>query len=483
MTTHSVDNRRRSVSGASALISRRFTRNINVPPDTSKSEMITKRAASVAKAHVRIVPSIDDPSRCIIFDIVDRELEVGAVIKIGRYSDRHANTPNCMSFKSKVVSRCHCEIFVDGNDGKIYLRDTKSSSGTFLNHIRLSPAGSESRPTEICDGDIVQLGVDFQGGKEEVYRSVKMKFELNRNSNSRPLSYNLNAFQNIRTLTQQSKDECSSSHLDECCICLYAMSPFQALFISPCSHTYHFKCIRPLLQSYPGFQCPICRQYSDLEANVATEEEEELQEQGRALSSACLSSGHTSSMPSHDSLPRVETVTRMTESEESEETSQPLTNRDIMVPSSSSDQADTHPSHVVTSTPLTEPLNRSSTTTHEQMEATHDENVIVPVTPRERNGRSINREKRSSQFMEKIKMVFFEKRKSQQDQPRSRPKKHQRRPLSYPNQIIIDQQEIPPLPSLPSTSSHTQHAPLSQTLSRQSTTNAERLNMMMIVES
>ncbi|KAI8335636.1 SMAD/FHA domain-containing protein [Choanephora cucurbitarum] len=285
MTAHPTDIKQRSVSSTSALIMK-------------KSNTLNMPSTSNPKVHVRIVPSIDDPSRCIIFDIVDRELEAGAVIKIGRYSDRHANTLNCMSFKSKVVSRCHCEIFIQ-EDGKIYLRDTKSSSGTFLNHVRLSPAGSESKPTEIHDGDIVQLGVDFQGGREEVYRSVKMKFELNRNSNNRPLSYNLNAFQNIRTFTQPKEEE--QCHLDECCICLYAMSPAQALFISPCSHTYHFKCIRPLLQSYPGFQCPICRQYSDLEANVATEEEKE--EEVKTPSS-------------DDSLPRVETVTRITEHEE-----------------------------------------------------------------------------------------------------------------------------------------------------------------------
>lgn len=186
---------------------------------------------------------------------------------------------------------------------------------------------------ELHDGDLVQLGVDFQGGREEMYRSVKMRFELNRSSRQRPLSFNLNAFQNLRNLTQaaaptpplpsqhQHQEESanlrntiidtptnnlinstpasdgiplekltdiqtsndttittttSNCHddVDECCICLYALAPFQALFVSPCSHTYHFKCIRPLLQSYPGFQCPICRTYSDLEASVATEADE-----------------------------------------------------------------------------------------------------------------------------------------------------------------------------------------------------------------
>jgi hypothetical protein len=48
---------------------------------------------------------------------VDRELEVGSVIKMGRYSERFTVT-DCMSFKSKVVSRCHCEVWTE-SDGKV----------------------------------------------------------------------------------------------------------------------------------------------------------------------------------------------------------------------------------------------------------------------------------------------------------------------------------------------------------------------------
>lgn len=44
---------------------------------------------------------------------------------------------------------------------------------------------------------------------------------------------------------------------------------YQALFIAPCSHIFHFKCIRPLLvQHHPGFSCPLCRTFADLEADV-----------------------------------------------------------------------------------------------------------------------------------------------------------------------------------------------------------------------
>ncbi|KAJ7255589.1 hypothetical protein C8J57DRAFT_1655089 [Mycena rebaudengoi] len=39
----------------------------------------------------------------------------------------------------------------------------EGGSGTFLNHVRLSPANTESRSHQIKDGDILQLGVDYPG--------------------------------------------------------------------------------------------------------------------------------------------------------------------------------------------------------------------------------------------------------------------------------------------------------------------------------
>lgn len=53
------------------------------------------------------------------------------------------HTNNKLAFRSKVVSRGHAEIWLE--DATFYIRDTKSSSGTFLNHIRLAPPNTESR--------------------------------------------------------------------------------------------------------------------------------------------------------------------------------------------------------------------------------------------------------------------------------------------------------------------------------------------------
>lgn len=109
-----------------------------------------------------------------------------SIIRVGRYSERDSASepaPTAPSdapigFKSKVVSRRHCEFSFSGSQW--YIKDVKSSSGTFLNHIRLSQPGFESRPYPVSDGDIVQLGIDFKGGEENIFRCVKIRIETNR---------------------------------------------------------------------------------------------------------------------------------------------------------------------------------------------------------------------------------------------------------------------------------------------------------------
>lgn len=108
------------------------------------------------------------------------------VIRVGRYSERTGipvSNPTVRSdadvgFKSKVVSRRHCEFsYIKGS---WYIKDVKSSSGTFLNHIRLSQPNQESTLWKVKDGDIVQLGIDFRGGEEMIFRCVKIRVECHR---------------------------------------------------------------------------------------------------------------------------------------------------------------------------------------------------------------------------------------------------------------------------------------------------------------
>ena len=106
------------------------------------------------------------------------------------------------------------------------------------------------------DGDILQLGMDFRGGTEEIYRCVRMRIELNRSWKLKANSFNkeaLQRLQNLQKLTTGVEEE-------DCSICLCKIKPCQAIFISPCAHSWHFRCVRRLVMlSYPQFVCPNCR--------------------------------------------------------------------------------------------------------------------------------------------------------------------------------------------------------------------------------
>lgn len=79
----------------------------------------------------------------------------------------------------------------------------------------------------------------------------------------------------------------------KCAICsfvvigLFGITIRQALFISPCSHTFHYKCIRPILEQHrPAFSCPLCRTYADLEEDVEVDGEQYEFEEGDENDSA-----------------------------------------------------------------------------------------------------------------------------------------------------------------------------------------------------
>ncbi|KAE9392987.1 SMAD/FHA domain-containing protein [Gymnopus androsaceus JB14] len=239
---------------------------------------------------IRLVPHLES-RRSLKFEAITRDLAPSSpALRIGRFTDRsglgvsavNALGSNKLAFRSKVVSRSHAEIWVEGSGAsvKFFIKDTKSSSGTFLNHIRLSPAGTESRPHQVRDGDILQLGVDYQGGSEDIYKSVKIRIELGREWQSGANKFNTNAIKNLKALAQAvtvtpgapNAKSTGKSILPDCCICLFTITIRQALFISPCSHTFHYKCIRPLIDShFPGFSCPLCRTFADLEEDVEVE--------------------------------------------------------------------------------------------------------------------------------------------------------------------------------------------------------------------
>jgi len=232
--------------------------------------------------------SYPDTSRSpnpLTFDKIERDLIEGMVVKIGRQVNRPGNNndnianDNAIWFKSKVVSRSHAEIWA--KDGQVYLKDTASSSGTFLNHMRLSPSGKESRPYPLKDNDIIQLGIDYQGKSEDIYKCVIIKIVIvnrkviqqRRQANPTRFRAALKALLSATNpySSHTGDDEVNSKSSVDCCICLCGIGPFQALFVAPCSHCFHYKCVTPILSAGNMFQCPLCRQVANLVASVSME--------------------------------------------------------------------------------------------------------------------------------------------------------------------------------------------------------------------
>ncbi|KAF7186045.1 E3 ubiquitin-protein ligase DMA2 [Pseudocercospora fuligena] len=241
------------------------------PAGQSKDQLPTIRFIPHVETRANHRPSLQ-------FAAVSRQLKSpNSVVRVGRYSERDNAAGDVVGFKSKVVSRRHCEFWC--NEGQWYVKDVKSSSGTFLNHVRLSSPGAESRPYPVNDGDVVQLGIDFKGGEEAMFRCVKIRIECNRGWQKALNSFNTSAHKKLFKNALKSKggagrdSDAASVNSSECSICLNPVAPCQALFVAPCSHVWHFKCVRNYINgpAWPNFNCPNCRLVSDLDADVDVE--------------------------------------------------------------------------------------------------------------------------------------------------------------------------------------------------------------------
>ena len=85
------------------------------PPSVNNSDDSGEQPRT---AHIRIVPHLDS-SRSLVFSIIERDLTEDTVLKIGRFTDRFL-TSNRITFRSKVVSRGHAEIWSTGGKVCIY---------------------------------------------------------------------------------------------------------------------------------------------------------------------------------------------------------------------------------------------------------------------------------------------------------------------------------------------------------------------------
>ncbi|KFY13227.1 hypothetical protein V492_03404 [Pseudogymnoascus sp. VKM F-4246] len=100
-------------------------------------------------------------------------------LRIGRQTNAKSSpTASNGFFDSKVLSRQHAEIWADRN-GKVWIRDIRSSNGTFVNGARLSPENRDSEPHELQTQDHLELGIDIvsEDQKTVVHHKVAAKVE------------------------------------------------------------------------------------------------------------------------------------------------------------------------------------------------------------------------------------------------------------------------------------------------------------------
>ena len=101
------------------------------------------------------------------------------ILKIGRQTNaKTVPTAHNGYFDSKVLSRQHAEIWAD-QSRKVWIRDVKSSNGTFVNGVRLSPESRDSEPHELRENDMLELGIDIvsEDQKSIVHHKVSAKVE------------------------------------------------------------------------------------------------------------------------------------------------------------------------------------------------------------------------------------------------------------------------------------------------------------------
>ncbi|TGZ77988.1 hypothetical protein EX30DRAFT_169039 [Ascodesmis nigricans] len=101
-------------------------------------------------------------------------------LRIGRQTNaKTLPSPTNGYFDSKVLSRQHAEVWAEKGTGKVWIRDIKSSNGTFVNGQRLSPENQDSDAQELKAKDILELGIDIVGedNKTIVHHKVAARVE------------------------------------------------------------------------------------------------------------------------------------------------------------------------------------------------------------------------------------------------------------------------------------------------------------------
>ncbi|KAG0337160.1 hypothetical protein BG004_007756 [Podila humilis] len=137
--------------------------------NSSSTNMVNGRTTTTTTAATTTTSSSSQPASTPIlvleplnetFALKSLDLPEHSRVKIGRQTGvTTAPNPTNGYFDSKVLSRVHAEVWSE--NGKVFIRDLKSSNGTFLNGKRLCPENVESEPFILNQGDSLEFGIDI----------------------------------------------------------------------------------------------------------------------------------------------------------------------------------------------------------------------------------------------------------------------------------------------------------------------------------
>ena len=151
---HKPANRKRSNSQS---------QNISLP---KVSSTYTNRRRNQVQYYVSLLPLNDTFTKKHLPIAIYPE-----TTKLGRPTGtRHKPDVNNGYFDSRVLSRNHAQMYIDGVSGKLMLQDLNSSNGTYLNDQRLGTGA-----IEVKIGDVVCLGFNVQ--TESTHKQISLKIE------------------------------------------------------------------------------------------------------------------------------------------------------------------------------------------------------------------------------------------------------------------------------------------------------------------
>ncbi|KAM0341174.1 hypothetical protein ACHAPU_010189 [Fusarium lateritium] len=107
----------------------------------------------VPAAYLHLIDTRSDNQSQQLFPVWERE-----IFRIGR--DPRSNTLAVDNDTDNTVSRNHCEVYAvvyEPTVNHIYVRDRKSSNGTFVNGQTIGSASEISSGYLLQDGDVIEI--------------------------------------------------------------------------------------------------------------------------------------------------------------------------------------------------------------------------------------------------------------------------------------------------------------------------------------